>query len=92
MLRDYNKYIVITRPLTCGKMLVRQGDDGVDLMSTDPNKDRWRFWMEYKKFRRVWIEEALNKNSSEYEEGLIIKSFDDLTEAHRYLESIELRK
>ena len=92
MLRNYDKYIVIGRPLTCGKMLARQCDDGVELLSTNPNKNKWEFWMEYEKFQRVWIDEALNKNSREYEEGIIIKSFDNFNNAFSFLDSIELRK
>jgi len=92
MLRGYKKYIVIGRPLTGGKILYRQEDEGLSKMHNKPDQDTWSFWGEYGRFRRIWIDEALNPKSTEYEKDTFIESFDRLGDALKFVGELEIKK
>jgi hypothetical protein len=92
MLRGYKKYIVIDRPLTGGKILYKQEDDGLHKMNTNSNQATWSYWDEYSRFRRTWIDEAINPKSTEYEEDTVVYSFDRLGDAIKFISESEIKK
>jgi len=90
MLRDYKKYMVIGRPMTGGKWIVRQGSEGLEKFIDKKDEDKWKFWSEYRHFQKVWIQEAMDPKSQEYEEDLIIESFDTFKEAYSFMDNLSL--
>jgi len=92
-MRGYNKYIVICRPLTCGKIVYRQTDEGLDKMYIGKDgRNRWNHWGERSRWRQTWTNEALNPDSQEYEEDIIIDSFTKLDDAISFMENTPIIK
>jgi hypothetical protein len=77
---DLDFYVII-RPMTKAKWLLKRNGDKLFAKQTYG----WESWETMKKFIISWIDDALNSQSIDYEDDLIIKSFETFNEAYDFI-------